>query len=47
MKTLMVMAGGTGGHIYPGIAVAEALRAEGWRIVWLGNADRMEGRLIP
>ncbi|MCZ4304994.1 undecaprenyldiphospho-muramoylpentapeptide beta-N-acetylglucosaminyltransferase [Zoogloeaceae bacterium G21618-S1] len=47
MKTLMVMAGGTGGHIYPGIAVAEALRAEGWRIVWMGNADRMEGRLIP
>ncbi|MEZ5626665.1 MAG: undecaprenyldiphospho-muramoylpentapeptide beta-N-acetylglucosaminyltransferase [Rhodocyclaceae bacterium] len=47
MKTLMVMAGGTGGHIYPGIAVAEALRADGWRIVWLGNADRMEGRLIP
>ncbi|TVT46784.1 MAG: undecaprenyldiphospho-muramoylpentapeptide beta-N-acetylglucosaminyltransferase [Denitromonas halophila] len=47
MKTLMVMAGGTGGHIYPGIAVAEALRAEGWRIVWLGNADRMEGKIIP
>jgi UDP-N-acetylglucosamine--N-acetylmuramyl-(pentapeptide) pyrophosphoryl-undecaprenol N-acetylglucosamine transferase len=47
MKTLMVMAGGTGGHIYPGIAVAEQLRARGWRIVWLGNADRMEGRIVP
>ena len=47
MKTLLVMAGGTGGHIYPGIAVAELLRAEGWRIAWLGNADRMEGRIIP
>ncbi len=47
MKTLLVMAGGTGGHIYPGIAVAEVLRARGWRIVWLGNEDRMEGRIIP
>jgi len=47
MKTLMVMAGGTGGHIYPGIAVAEVLRARGWRIVWLGNQDRMEGKIVP
>jgi UDP-N-acetylglucosamine--N-acetylmuramyl-(pentapeptide) pyrophosphoryl-undecaprenol N-acetylglucosamine transferase len=41
------MAGGTGGHIFPGIAVAEALRAKGWRIVWMGNPDGMEARLIP
>lgn len=45
--TLMVMAGGTGGHIYPGIAVAEALRARGWNIAWLGNPDGMEARLVP
>jgi len=45
--TLMVMAGGTGGHIYPGIAVAEALRARGWEIAWLGNPDGMEARLVP
>lgn len=47
MKTLMVMAGGTGGHIFPGIAVAEALRAKGWRIVWMGNPDGMEARIVP
>lgn len=47
MKTLLVMAGGTGGHIFPGIAVAEALRAKGWRIVWMGNPDGMEARIVP
>ena len=44
---LLVMAGGTGGHIYPGLAVAETLRAKGWEIAWLGNEDRMEGRIVP
>lgn len=47
MKTVMVMAGGTGGHIFPGIAVAEALRAKGWRVVWMGNPDGMEARIVP
>ncbi len=43
----LVMAGGTGGHIFPGLAVAEALRARGWRVHWLGAPDSMESRLVP
>lgn len=45
-RTLMIMAGGTGGHIYPGIAVAEDMRERGWDIVWLGNPDGMEARIV-
>ena len=45
--TLLVMAGGTGGHIFPGLAVADKLKSEGWNIHWLGTADRMEADIIP
>jgi len=45
--TLLVMAGGTGGHIFPGLAVAEKLKNEGWNIHWLGTADRMEADIVP
>jgi UDP-N-acetylglucosamine--N-acetylmuramyl-(pentapeptide) pyrophosphoryl-undecaprenol N-acetylglucosamine transferase len=44
--TLMVMAGGTGGHVYPAMAVADYLHALGWRIVWLATENGMENRLI-
>jgi UDP-N-acetylglucosamine--N-acetylmuramyl-(pentapeptide) pyrophosphoryl-undecaprenol N-acetylglucosamine transferase len=43
----LIMAGGTGGHIFPGLAVAEALRERGWRVHWLGAPDSMESRLVP
>lgn len=46
-KTALIMAGGTGGHIFPGLAVAQALRERGWQVHWLGAPDSMESRLVP
>ncbi len=46
MSTLMIMAGGTGGHVYPAMAVADHLHARSWRIVWLATEGGMENRLI-
>jgi UDP-N-acetylglucosamine--N-acetylmuramyl-(pentapeptide) pyrophosphoryl-undecaprenol N-acetylglucosamine transferase len=46
MSTLIVMAGGTGGHVYPAMAVADSLKQQGWRIVWLATEGGMENRLI-
>ncbi len=46
-RTIMIMAGGTGGHVMPGLAVAAEMRARDWRVVWLGNPSGMEATLVP
>lgn len=46
-KTLMIMAGGTGGHVFPAIAVAQAMQQHGWNIIWLGTDKGIEAKLVP
>ncbi|MDD2722113.1 MAG: undecaprenyldiphospho-muramoylpentapeptide beta-N-acetylglucosaminyltransferase [Gallionella sp.] len=46
-RSILIMAGGTGGHIFPALAVADVLRAEGWSVTWLGAPNSMEAELVP
>ena len=46
-KRILVMAGGTGGHVFPGLAVAAELAAQNWQIHWLGTSGRMEAKIVP
>ena len=47
VKKLMIMAAGTGGHIFPGVAIAQTMRARGWSVTWLGTAHGMENEFVP
>lgn len=46
-KRLMIMAAGTGGHIFPGLAIASTMQREGWDVTWLGTQHGMEGKIVP
>lgn len=47
MKRLLIMAAGTGGHIFPGLAIAQTMKARGWEVSWLGTLHGMERELVP
>jgi UDP-N-acetylglucosamine--N-acetylmuramyl-(pentapeptide) pyrophosphoryl-undecaprenol N-acetylglucosamine transferase len=46
-KRLMIMAAGTGGHIFPGLAIAQTMAERGWHVTWLGTQHGMEQDLVP
>ncbi len=46
-RTVLIMAGGTGGHVFPALSLAHLLRTEGWKVVWLGTSGGIEGRVVP
>ncbi|MXP67186.1 undecaprenyldiphospho-muramoylpentapeptide beta-N-acetylglucosaminyltransferase [Pantoea sp. Aalb] len=46
-KRLMIIAGGTGGHVFPGLTIANVMIEKNWQVLWLGTADRIEADLVP
>jgi len=46
-KRVVIMAGGTGGHVFPALAVAQSLQDKGWQVSWLGTQKGLESRVIP
>jgi UDP-N-acetylglucosamine--N-acetylmuramyl-(pentapeptide) pyrophosphoryl-undecaprenol N-acetylglucosamine transferase len=46
-KNILIMAGGTGGHVYPALAVADNLKEKGFQLFWLGTSKGMEAKVVP
>jgi len=47
LRTVLIMAGGTGGHVMPGLAVGAEMARRGWHVMWLGSPGSMEAKLVP
>jgi UDP-N-acetylglucosamine--N-acetylmuramyl-(pentapeptide) pyrophosphoryl-undecaprenol N-acetylglucosamine transferase len=47
LKKILIMAGGTGGHVFPGLAVANRMREAGVEVHWLGTAEKLEAQVVP
>ena len=47
IRPVLIMAGGTGGHVYPALAIAEYLRKKGAQLYWLGTSKGLESRVVP
>ena len=45
-RTILIMAAGSGGHIFPGLAIAKEMAARGWNVHWMGTPSGMENRLV-